>query len=68
MNRAQLHATIATWQPYSSVPLTEADADEIVENVLGFFEVLKSWRDAEVRPGISDGQPDASVVRARKPR
>lgn len=61
MQRSRLDRTIAAWQPLSPAPLGEADAREIVEHVLGFFEVLRSWQEREqsnAGPGAAaHGQP-----------
>ena len=38
-----LNKTIKLWQPYSKEPLTREDAREIVQNFVGFFEVLMEW-------------------------
>ena len=35
-----LGETIRVWQPLSKEPLTYADAEEIAENVVGYFKVL----------------------------
>lgn len=42
-----LEATIEFWQPSAGRDLTHEDAREIVENMTGFFTVLRQWRDAE---------------------
>jgi hypothetical protein len=42
-----LDATIEFWQPSAGRNLTHEDAREIVENMTGFFTVLRQWRDAE---------------------
>jgi hypothetical protein len=36
--------TIRVWEPQLGRPLTEEDARQILENVIGFFRVLHSWR------------------------
>lgn len=36
-----LRRTIATWQPLSKESLTEADAREILDSMVGFFNVLR---------------------------
>ena len=38
-----LEKTIKFWQPYSKEPLTREDAREIIQNFVGFFEVLMEW-------------------------
>ena len=38
-----LDKTIKLFQPYSKEPLTREDAREIVQNFVGFFEVLMEW-------------------------
>jgi hypothetical protein len=36
--------TLEFWQARSSQKLTREDAREIIENVTGFFQVLKKWQ------------------------
>jgi hypothetical protein len=43
-----LDATLAVWQPRYSRELSGEDARQIVENVVGFFEVLTRWSRARV--------------------
>jgi len=38
-----LDETIKFWQPYYKEPLTREDAREIIQNFVGFFEVLMEW-------------------------
>ena len=35
-----LDETIRVWQPLSKEPLTYANAEEIIENTVGYFKVL----------------------------
>jgi hypothetical protein len=35
--------TIRVWEPRLGRPLTEEDARQILENVIGFFRVLRDW-------------------------
>jgi hypothetical protein len=44
-----LDATLAVWQPRTDRELTKEDARQIVENVVGFFDVLARWSVADVR-------------------
>jgi hypothetical protein len=44
---ALLDETIAIWQPRASRTLTREDARQIVENMTGFFNVLREWDLAE---------------------
>ncbi len=44
-----LDATLAVWQPRVDRELTREDARQIVENVVGFFDVLARWSVADVR-------------------
>lgn len=50
--------TIRVWEPRLGRPLSEEDARQILENVVGFFRVLHSWeqklRDAESEPNNVD--------------
>lgn len=38
-----LRRTIAFWQPRYERELTEEDARQIVENLVGFFRTLRRW-------------------------
>jgi hypothetical protein len=40
-----LDETIAFWQPRSERALNREDAREIVENLTGFFELLREWEE-----------------------
>jgi hypothetical protein len=42
-----LDETIAIWQARTSRPLTREDAREIIENMTGFFNVVREWDRAE---------------------
>ena len=44
-----LDATLAVWQPRADRELTKEDARQIVENVVGFFDVLATWSVVDVR-------------------
>jgi hypothetical protein len=44
-----LDATLAVWQPRADRNLTKEDARQIVENVVGFFDVLARWSVPDVR-------------------
>ena len=39
--------TIAVWQPKSRQELCREDARQIVENMVGFIEILKEWEAQE---------------------
>lgn len=56
-----LDQTIAVWQPYSDRPLSREDARQIVENVTGFFSVLKDWMSTE----LSESRPPPSSPSGR---
>jgi hypothetical protein len=47
VDRSLSELTIETWQSLSPVPLTEADAAEIVDDFMGFVSVLRRWKTAE---------------------
>lgn len=47
MDRSLSELTIETWQSLSPVPLTEADAAEIVADFMGFVSVLRRWKEEE---------------------
>ena len=38
-----LEETRCAWQPYADRQLTREDAREIVENIVGFFNLLHKW-------------------------
>ena len=38
-----LEKTIRVWQPFSSSVLSEEDAREIAENIMGVFSLLSEW-------------------------
>jgi hypothetical protein len=42
-----LYETIKIWQPLSRRTLTRQDAQEIMENVTGFFRILIEWKTKE---------------------
>ena len=45
-----LDETIRVWRPFSKEPLTYADAEEIIENAVGFYgALLRAAREAEER-------------------
>ena len=54
-----LKYTQEVWQPYASDRLSTEDARQCVENICGFFDVLKEW---EERAGghISNSEGRAS--------
>ncbi len=39
--------TLAVWQPRAKCELSDEDAREIAENLVGFFRVLREWNAAE---------------------
>ena len=38
-----LDETIRVWQPLSKEPLTYVDAEEIIENAVGYYGTLLRW-------------------------
>jgi hypothetical protein len=50
-----LEATRRVWQPYTTRPLTREDAREIVENIVGFFDLLHEWNREERRKRSHNG-------------
>lgn len=57
---ALLDETIAIWQPRASRRLTREDARQIIENMTGFFNVLRDWDRAErAAAAASDGPKQA---------
>ena len=41
--REVLQRTAEVWQPYSSEPLSELDAKEIIRNFTSFLDLLAGW-------------------------
>jgi hypothetical protein len=67
MKSAFLDETVTFWQPLSSHPLNREDAREIVENMTGFFSVLREWAEADLRaarsvPETQNDGPKISVA------
>lgn len=42
-----IEQTLATWQPRTKRQLTREDGREIIENMTGFFRILREWDRAE---------------------
>jgi hypothetical protein len=59
-----LEATIEFWQPSAHRNLTREDAREIVENMTGFFSVLRQWREAERVAARTNGGMSARIDRS----
>jgi hypothetical protein len=55
----QVRTALRLWQPRASRPLSEEDAREIAENLLGFFRVLAEW-DSKERSAISAADNEAA--------
>ena len=63
----QARTALRLWQPRASRPLSEEDAREISENLIGFFRVLAEW-DAKERSSVSAGDDNgASELPPREP-
>jgi hypothetical protein len=54
---ALLDETIAIWQPRTSRRLTREDARQIIENMTGFFNVLREWDRAERAAAAAEQVP-----------
>jgi hypothetical protein len=52
-------ATIEVWQPHSERKLTGEDARQIIENIVGFFDLLIAWS-AEEEGVEDDASPRAA--------
>jgi hypothetical protein len=59
-----LEATIEFWQPSAHRNLTREDAREIVENMTGFFNVLRRWREAERAAARANSGMPAAIDRS----
>jgi len=46
-----LDQALQIWQPSASSELTQEDARQIAENLVGFFHLLLEWDEAERRSG-----------------
>ncbi len=55
-----LDETIALWQPLSARRLTREDARQIVENLKGFFGVLREWEAEKRKHDASAGPGEAA--------
>jgi hypothetical protein len=44
--------TLDVWQPHSSRMLTDEDARQITENMIGFFRILLEWEGKENKSKI----------------
>ena len=51
-----LEQTKQFWQPYSKEELSDEDARQIIENMTGFFKVLKEWKEKENDRTTSSGE------------
>jgi len=43
VKRQFLEQTKEIWQPYADHALTDEDARQIAENIIGFFRILQEW-------------------------
>ena len=55
----QVRTALRLWQPRASRSLSEEDAREIAEKLLGFFRVLAEW-DSKERSAISAADNEAA--------
>jgi hypothetical protein len=58
LSQGFLASTITFWQPQCNRKLTDEDARQIIQNIVGFFDVLASWdrrASFEVRPFADAG-------------
>ena len=53
-----LERTKQFWQPYYQKALSDEDARQIIENMTGFFKVLKEWEEKENDQTTSSGKKD----------
>ena len=52
--------TRTVWQPRIGRNLTDEDVRQIVENVSGFFKILRDWSRVEPAPANDAGKPVTS--------
>jgi hypothetical protein len=55
-NIAFLQQTIDVWQSYSKEKLSLEDAQEIIENVTGFFKLLIRWDAQQAPERLGEGE------------
>ncbi len=48
-SRDLLERTKQVWQPRTARQLTDDDAREIIENMVGFFRLLHEWRGEDLK-------------------
>ncbi len=65
MNKDLLNKTMQVWQPLCEEKLSEEDAREIIENIAGFFTILKKWDDEERRK--QENERDCSLRNSNNP-
>lgn len=59
--RQLIEQTKQFWQARAQKSLSDEDAREIIENITGFFKVLKEWQEKEKNRTSSSGEKDWSV-------
>lgn len=64
----QVRTALRLWQPRASRPLSEEDAREIAENLLGFFRVLAEWDSKEISTVSAADNEAASAPSPRTTR
>jgi len=47
LSKGFLEKTITIWQPFSSSILSDKDAREITENIIGLFSLLSEWKEKD---------------------
>ena len=45
--RQSFKRTRELWQPHADHALTDEDARQITENIIGFFRILQEWEEKE---------------------
>lgn len=60
-DEAFLKETIKVWQPLSAKPLTMADAEEISQAMLGFFEALNRCAREARNPSVQETEKVESL-------
>jgi hypothetical protein len=53
--------TIGLWQPRCRRDLRREDARQIVENITGFFSILREWSQAETATVANDNRKRSAV-------
>jgi len=54
VNLELINQTMTVWQPRSNHKLSREDSKQIVENMVGFINILKEWETHQAREKIEE--------------